>query len=350
MVCQELRRRGHNVSVYTRVENHCTLSSNSAIACLKGIQSYDRHFFTNADSFDIFHALNAAWCWVANLGVPTFVSAHGNDFLSPNPVFGFDLKYNFRLPRGDRLDYAMARMRTRRMMRSTLPRCKKIFCNSQFTRRAFLRNYPSCDQICDVAGVGVDERFFRNEVRKRTSDTPELLTVCRLDEPRKNVDRILIALASLGNYSFRYTIVGDGVLRAELAQLAASLGLEQKVRFMGGINDEHLEDVYAQSDLFLLISSATKNTVEGFGIVYLEANAMGVPTLAARIGGAQEAVHDGESGFFTRDDSVEAVSDALREFFDGRVSFSADKCRTFAQQFTWKRVVDIIEDGYHNSL
>lgn len=89
---------------------------------------------------------------------------------------------------------------------------------------------------------------------------------------------------------------------------------------------------------------------EGFGIVYLEAAASGVPSLAARLAGAVEAVADGESGYFVETPNVEAIEAALASFLSGRIRFDVDDCRSFARRFTWARVADVAMKSYRQTL
>jgi phosphatidylinositol alpha-1,6-mannosyltransferase len=168
-----------------------------------------------------------------------------------------------------------------------------------------------------------------------------LLTVARLSEARKNVDQVLRALALLKDrHDFRYTIVGDGYDRPRLETLAKELGIEERVRFAGFVSQEELLDTYAQSDLMILTSAVIPGSHEGFGIVYLEAAASGVPCLAARLGGAAEAVEEGRSGFFVETPAVDALAAALGRFLRREIRFEQEACREFARRFLWKNVVD----------
>jgi glycosyltransferase involved in cell wall biosynthesis len=177
------------------------------------------------------------------------------------------------------------------------------------------------------------------------------VTICRLDDRRKNVDVILRALALLRQqFKFQYSIVGDGPLRTELEELSHKLGLSDCVQFAGRVSSTELHDRLSTSDLFLLTSGISPTNIEGFGIVYLEANACGVPVLAARCGGAIDAVEEGISGWFVDRIEPESVSAALARFFRGKLFFSPEACRQFAQRFTWGRVCEHITAKYAASM
>ncbi|MFD1912803.1 glycosyltransferase [Halodurantibacterium flavum] len=119
-----------------------------------------------------------------------------------------------------------------------------------------------------------------------------LLTVTRLGahDADKHVDAVLRALVHLPQE--RLTVVGDGPLRPGLEALAADLGVGARVRFAGRVDDAELAALYASAAVFVLPSAK-----EGFGIVYLEAWAHGLPVICGTGGAGPEVVRDGVDGF-----------------------------------------------------
>jgi phosphatidyl-myo-inositol dimannoside synthase len=345
-VAAGLHHRGHRIVIFSR-KGKIGLGENYEVRdILQGKQSRDRQAVDGFRNFDIVHVMNAAWCWVSNFDRPTFASIHGNDFLSPNPVYGYDLKTRFALPKGDRLDFWLACRRTRHMMEKCLPQCGAIFSNSDYTKDIFLQRYPKCGGKVIKAGLGVS-KFFLETTTRRKGGTSKLLTVCRLTEPRKNVDFVIRALARLkSEFRFTYTIVGDGDLKHGLARLCADLGIADRVKFAGGVSRAALRSYYQDADLFVMAAGQSETSFEGFGIVYLEANASGTPTMAVRAAGAREAVAEGRSGFFIEEPTVAAIEEGLRSFLSGGITFYAEDCRRFAAAFTWDRVIDRLEEVY----
>jgi phosphatidylinositol alpha-1,6-mannosyltransferase len=106
------------------------------------------------------------------------------------------------------------------------------------------------------------------------------------------------------------------------------------------VNQSELLDIYAHSDLMVLTSAVIPGSHEGFGIVYLEAAASGMPSLACRLAGAAEAVAEARSGMFIDEPTTEKLAEALEQFLRGAIQFDPGACRSFARQFSWSRVVD----------
>jgi phosphatidylinositol alpha-1,6-mannosyltransferase len=140
-----------------------------------------------------------------------------------------------------------------------------------------------------------------------------LLTVARL-VPRKGHATVLAALRELitANPQIVYLIAGKGSEEEKLRQLVAEWNLDSSVRFAGFVKDEELADYYNVSDIFVMPNSEDRGDVEGFGMVFLEANACGKPVLGGRSGGAAEAVLDGETGLLVNPNDTREVAAALR--------------------------------------
>lgn len=343
---QELLRRGHRVTVLTRMRPTPppVLPGLKVRQVLAGRAGPDLAAMRHVGA-EAWHVMNAAYAWVALHFAPTVVSIHGNDFLCPyilvgEPDLGF-VPGLWRLPGLRRtLERRLGAGRTPRLMRSGLGRAVRILANSRYTERVFLERFPECSGRTSAAMVGVSGSYLEPATRP-VNAVPELLTVCRLSERRKNVDLVLRALALLKNRrEFRYTIVGDGELRPELESLTVELGLGERVRFAGFLDAAGLRAQLLRSDLFVLTASINPASHEGFGIVYLEANACGTPTLAARLAGAAEAVADGVSGTFVDVLEVGQVAAALDRVLSGEQRFESEACRAFARGFGWDRVVD----------
>ena len=152
------------------------------------------------------------------------------------------------------------------------------------------------------------------------SGLPVLLTVACLVS-RKGIDTVLQALPQLLDRTpfLQYRGVGNGPARSSLEQLAQELGLTQTMCFIDAVSDSELPEVYQKATVFVMTSRAEyhASTVEGFGIVYLEASASGMTVVAARSGGAAEAVIEDETGLLVPPDDPPALAQAISRLLNG---------------------------------
>lgn len=117
-------------------------------------------------------------------------------------------------------------------------------------------------------------------------------------EPRKGVDRVIDAAARLREAypGLVVAVAGGGDDRARLEAHALSRGAQDRVRFLGRVDEARKIALMARADVFAMPTRREGASVEGFGIVYLEAAWHGTPALAGREGGAADAVLDGQTG------------------------------------------------------
>jgi len=156
---------------------------------------------------------------------------------------------------------------------------------------------------------GVDiERFVpldavrRSAARERwgLADTDEVVLCLSRLVPRKGFDVVIHAAADLARTRPHLRVVvggGRGRDRSRLERIAARTGAP--VRFLGRVDDDELPDLYGCADVYAMVCRGNRwggLEQEGFGIVFLEAAAAGVPQIAGRSGGSHEAVVDGETG------------------------------------------------------
>ncbi|MCP5007278.1 MAG: glycosyltransferase family 4 protein, partial [Planctomycetes bacterium] len=178
---------------------------------------------------------------------------------------------------------------------------------SKFTSREFLEYGIPEEKIIEIIPA-VDSDMF--VPLPKPADLMEkhklhgkmtVLTVSRLVE-RKGHDTILKALPQVLEAipNLHYIIVGDGPDRENLKTLSKRLNLYTHVTFAGQVPDEALVKYYNLCDVFVMPNREVFNStdsIEGFGITFIEANACGKPVIGGLSGGAVEAINDGVSGF-----------------------------------------------------
>jgi phosphatidylinositol alpha-1,6-mannosyltransferase len=169
-----------------------------------------------------------------------------------------------------------------------------------------------------VLPPGVDTSRFRpldaseRRVARRElgldPDAPLVVGVSRL-VPRKGFDVLLDAVAGLEGV--HVAIAGQGRDHGRLVRRARRLGRRASV--LGRVDDEVLPRLYASADLFVMLCRDRWGGLEaeGYGIVFVEAAACGVPAIAGRSGGSDDAVVDGETGFVLDPRDVRTVRDVI---------------------------------------
>ena len=169
--------------------------------------------------------------------------------------------------------------------------------------RAAKQNLPVC-----VIPPGVDiDRFkpldeqARSTIRERFNfkdDDEVILTLSRL-VPRKGMDVLISATSELMKTRPRVHLLIAGTGRDLRRLKALAQSTNAPVTFLGFVSDDEVAELYGMADVFGMICRVRWGGLEqeGFGIVFLEAAACGVPQIAGRSGGADEAVLEGETGF-----------------------------------------------------
>jgi glycosyltransferase involved in cell wall biosynthesis len=196
--------------------------------------------------------------------------------------------------------------------RMLAPRIDLHLAISQGIRDAILQTYAGRPRRVETVTPGIDlRRFDRSSVNPRSVAEYRrgaghvIGTVARL-ATQKAIHVLLVATPILLQQypDIRVLIVGDGPLRAALEHRAHQLGIAHAVTFAG--YQEDVASAYGAMDVFVLPSRD-----EGFGIVFLEAMAMGVPVVGTRVIGSTEAVEDGVTGLLVPYADPPALAEAV---------------------------------------
>jgi phosphatidylinositol alpha-1,6-mannosyltransferase len=141
-------------------------------------------------------------------------------------------------------------------------------------------------------------RLSHHAYQNESDEVFTLVTVSRLVSS-KGIDTVLHALKVLdqNRVNFRYIVAGKGPERAALEKLAKDLGLQDKVRFTGFIEEEDKWRLFRSADVYVMPSRFSPDEPhEGFGIAFLEAAACGIPAIGSNAGGVPDAVLHGKTG------------------------------------------------------
>lgn len=187
----------------------------------------------------------------------------------------------------------------------------------------------------------VDGAFLKHAITPRTLGHFNFLHISTLDK-NKNVPALLQAFAKKyhGRADVSLTIAGDGPARAALEQLAKKLGIFNEVSFLGRLSRSGVITALSTCDAFVLPSR-----YETFGVVLVEALAMGVPVIATRCGGPEDIVTDA-NGLLVPVDDVDSLAMAMKRLHDSRTHYDPalirENCRArFGPEAVSKKWHDI---------
>ena len=264
-----------------------------------------------------------------SLGLPWVVCTHGAELVLPARVPAVRRRYARALRRADRL-YAVSRYTADVLQRLVGERGPTV---------ALLRN-------------GVDLNRFRPDVdaaairrRHGLGSAPTIVTIGRL-VPRKGQDMLIAALPQVREVvpDAHLLVVGTGRDEQRLRRLARRRGADGVV-FAGRVPDGELPAYHRAGTVFAHPNRSRWGGLEqeGFGVVFLEAQASGVPVVAGRSGGSPEALVDGRTGVLVDGRDRAAVAEALIGLLT-----HADRCRTMGadarawveRSWSWDTIVD----------
>ena len=231
-----------------------------------------------------------------------------------------------------------------------------VVCISSFAQGLVIRHGVSKESTLIVPGCVAAEEFVSNRPKQSSKFTEEfglnnrkvIGTLGRL-VPRKGIDTVIEALPAVVEKipDVIYLVGGNGPYETTLRRKAAQRGVERNVVFAGRIWENERQDFYDALDLFAMpCRHIGEADVEGFGIVFTEANACGVPTVVGRSGGAVEAVEHGKTGLLVSPHNVDEVSNALLSLLA-----NSEKARKMGKRgrrrvedcFTWGKQVPRLE-------
>ncbi len=223
-----------------------------------------------------------------------------------------------------------------------------FLCASAFIReRVLAMGFP--EERTRLHYIGVDCEAIRP--REAGEETQMILHVARLAEV-KGTEYLIRAFATLPprHRDAELVLIGEGPLRRRLEALAKSLGIADRVHFLGAQPHAAVLDWMRKAAILVLPSVRTlSGRVEGLGIVLLEAAATGVPVIGSRIGGIPEGVHDGVNGLLVPSRDAGALAASIADLLDdpaARVRMGQAARALVEEKFDLRRQTEILETHY----
>ena len=233
-----------------------------------------------------------------------------------------------------------------------LKNAEKVVCISSFMAEKLVAIGIEEEKTV-LVHPGVDVEQFKpkkpsEKIAERTGYGKKriMLSVARLVD-RKGLDYAIRAFVDVRKdiKDLRYFIVGDGPEKNKLEKLAEELGVKEDVVFAGEVGNDELVDYYNACDVFVLPSIVSEKEFksEGFGIVFLEANACGKPVVGTRVSGIVDAVAENESGLLVEQRNVGQLAAAIKKILsDKRLAEKLGKKgrERAMEKFSWDAVAE----------
>ncbi len=232
---------------------------------------------------------------------------------------------------------------------------EKIVLITHQTKEIIKKIHHLDEEKLEVIYVGVDIdsleiKETKSELRKDfniSNDDFVILSVGR-HIPRKNFQLVLRALNEINkldmnpSFKIKYFLIGEGEETTNLKQLTKDLNLENQVVFLGSCDVNTRNKYYKLADLFIMPSITKNNDIEGFGIVYLEANYFKVPVIGTATGGISEAIIDGETGFLIKQNDINDLVNKIIFLYNNeltRKEMGENGFNRVIRDFKWENII-----------
>jgi phosphatidyl-myo-inositol dimannoside synthase len=237
-----------------------------------------------------------------------------------------------------------------------LKQSKAIIVNSKFTENEVLKLGIYADKITIIYPCPNIKPEDLNSQERQTLKTElelhgkkVLLSVGRAVS-RKGFDKVIEALPEVLKQvpNLVYLLVGNGKRYLDdLEVLAIQNQVLDHVTICEDIPDTNMPSYYDMADVFIMPARQIGSDVEGFGIVYLEANAFGKPVIAGKSGGASEAVIDGQTGILVDPENVSQIAKAIINLMTDQeyaMKLGANGKARVADEFQWSKQVEKLKN------
>lgn len=234
---------------------------------------------------------------------------------------------------------------TGRLYLKALRRCDLIFCNSQYTRNKLLnRSDRRLTSKTHVTPLGANIALLEDQYRQSlTQRKKQILAVGQLKTRKATLESIVAFSRFHQDFpEYEFHIVGSLSIKAYVDRVKAEIAkhsLQDHVKLIGKASQSELFEYYKTSRLLLMPSINENDNFEGFGLVHLEANSFGMPTIGSNDCGHEEVIIDGSTGYLTPQHDVNAIHGAMTKILvtDDVWSQYSQRAYQHSLTMTWER-------------
>ena len=241
------------------------------------------------------------------------------------------------------------------LMKWAYRKADKVIAVSNNTKKEILKFLP--DLKVEVTPHGVDVAKYQvvssryQEQAKKLQ--PYILSVGSLKK-RKGFAYSLEAFAKIAASfpDLKYVIVGGGPEREALRLQVGSWKLEDRVIFLSNVHRDYVNALYQNAELFMLLPQDDQKDIEGFGLVFLEAAACGLPVIATKGTSAEDATRDGVNSILVPTRSSSEAAEAIVKILSNKnlkKSFYEESIK-LASEMTWEKAALLYKNAYYSIL
>ena len=250
--------------------------------------------------------------------IPVISLVHGNEIITKN-----DMHQN----------------RIKRILELT----NAVVVNSTYTKNLLSKISKNLKKI-EVIHPGVNSTNTITEQNINLKNGyPTLLTLARL-EKRKGHSLILKSIFNLKKIypDIQYIIAGNGDQLENIKKQIKKYNLDTNVNLVGTINESQKKFIFSKTDIMIMptLDETHSNSIEGFGIAYIEASQYGIPSIASNVGGTPEAVLDNKTGLIIN--NINKLDETIKKLVDNKQLRNqlGENARTRAEnELNWKNQI-----------
>lgn len=253
------------------------------------------------------------------------------------------------------LDAVEHRWKNKVLQKNTFKKSNGTIAVSRFTKKFMKENNITTPIDVINNGVNLDKFSIKsadNAIAAKYSinkDNFNIINIGRL-EKRKGYDKTIEAIRDIPDVVFH--IGGKGKYESNLKSIVEHYSLQDRVKFHGFIPDEDVKSLFYQTDLLVMPSRNIKDSVEGFGITYLEAAACGTPAIGSFNTGAEDAIENNKSGILVDGESTESIADAIKLVKNNpkKLEEMGNYAEARSKEFSWQIIAENYIDYFKSKV
>lgn len=280
---------------------------------------------------------SASSCIIANIlfGTKYIVLAHGNEVYFENEEKSFIKK--------------LKRIRKQYHIKKIFKRASYVACNSKYTESLVKKIWSNCNTKIIHPGINYKEY----DIGRSTRNGIVLLSIGRLVE-RKGFCNVIEAVRSLrkSHNNLNYYIIGDGPLFKFIDDKIKLYNMEEFIHLLGKVDEDIKMEYINKCDCLVMPSTEIPSdaSVEGFGIVYVEANMAGKYVIGSNTGGVSDAIPNEKCGFMLPATDSESIINAINWVIDNFENIYTTENIEFRKQWAEKHSFENIAKCYEEIL